>query len=112
MNSTMHPVDFAYTRPELEALFREAHAHDVENGRKYDARAAAINVWSHHWLNAATHAESETIGTFYFHWAPEPRLWEIETDEGFTLADLLAELGRLERQALGSVKHGDGPHGV
>jgi hypothetical protein len=36
-------------------------------------------------------------------------LWEIETDEGFSLEDLMVELGRLELQALGRVKHGDVP---
>jgi hypothetical protein len=36
-------------------------------------------------------------------------LYEIETDEGFTLEDLMRELGRLELQALGYVKHGDVP---
>jgi hypothetical protein len=30
MLTTRHAVDFAYTRPELEALFRYARAHDVE----------------------------------------------------------------------------------
>jgi hypothetical protein len=49
--------------------------------------------------------ESETIGSFYFHWEP-PALWEIETDEGFALDDLMAELGRWELNALGYVKHG------
>jgi hypothetical protein len=34
---------------------------------------------------------------------------ELETDESFSLEDLMAELGRLERQALGSVKHGEVP---
>jgi hypothetical protein len=48
MLTTHHPVDFAYTRPELETLFRYAHAHDVEQGGHYDARSAVINVWSHH----------------------------------------------------------------
>lgn len=47
--TTHHPVDFAYTRPELEALFCVARAQDVEHGGHYDARSAAINVWSHHW---------------------------------------------------------------
>jgi len=36
-------------------------------------------------------------------------LYEIETDEGFSLEDLLQELGRMERKALGVVKHGDMP---
>jgi hypothetical protein len=108
MNSTIHRVDFAYTRQELDALFRYANEHDVDKGGHYDARSAAINVWSHHWLHPATHAESETIGTFYVHWDP-PVLWEIETDEGFGLEDLMLELGRLELQALRRVKHGDVP---
>jgi hypothetical protein len=108
MLTTRHAVDFAYTTQELQALFRDAHAHDVEHGGRYDARSAAINVWSHHWLNDATQEASETIGTFYVHWDP-PMVWEIETDEGFSLEDLMQELGRLELQALGYVKHGDVP---
>jgi hypothetical protein len=110
MLTTRHPVDFAYTTQELQALFRYAHAHDVERGGHYDARSAAINVWSHHWLNDATQEESETLGTFYFHWEP-PALWEIETDEGFSLEALMVEFGRLELRALGRVKHGDVPQG-
>ena len=109
MRTTHHPVNFAYTHPELEALFRYTREHDVDEGGHYDARAAAINVRSHHWVHPATWEESETIGTFYFYWAPTPMLWEIETDEGFTLEDLMAELGRLELDALGYVKHGDVP---
>jgi hypothetical protein len=108
MNSTRHAVDFAYTRQELEALFRYAHAHDVEQGGRFDARSAAINVWSHHWQHPVTREESDTIGTFYFHWEPTT-LWEIETDEGFSLEDLMQELGRLELAALGRVKHGEVP---
>src|SRR5262245_45753537 len=105
MNSTMHRVDFPYTRQELDTLFRYANEHDVERGGRYAARSAVINVWSHHWLHPATWQESETIGTFYFHWEPLA-LWEIETDEGFSLDDLMAELGRFELSALGYVKHG------
>jgi hypothetical protein len=109
MNSTMHAVDFPYTQAELEAIFRYAHEHDVEKGGRYDARSAAVNIWSHHWLNDATRQESETIGTFYVHWAPTPKLFEIETDAGFSLGDLMQELGRLELAALGFVKYGDVP---
>jgi hypothetical protein len=111
MLTTRHPVDFAYTSQELEALFRYAHAHDVEQGGHYDARSAAINVWSHHWAHPATREESEIVGSFYVHWAPMPMLYEIETDEGFSLEDLLQELGRLELQALGRVKRRDVPQG-
>jgi hypothetical protein len=42
------------------------------------------------------------------HWAP-PGLYEIETDEGFSLEDLMQALGRLELRALGYVKYGDVP---
>jgi hypothetical protein len=42
MLTTRHHVDFPYTRPELEALFRLAHVEDVEKGGRYDARSAAI----------------------------------------------------------------------
>ena len=52
MRTTRHPVDFAYTPQELQALFRYAHDHDVEKGGRDDARQRAINVWSHHWHTA------------------------------------------------------------
>jgi hypothetical protein len=109
MLTTRHPVDFAYTRQELEALFRYANVHDVEQGGCYDARSAAVNLWSHHWQHPATHHDSELIGTFYFRWGDAPALWQIETDEAFTLEDLLRELGCLELNALGWVKHGEVP---
>jgi hypothetical protein len=106
--STCHRLDFHYTRQELEALFRYANEYDVDEGGHYDARSAAINVWSHYWVYLATKVESETIGTFYFHWE-SPALWESETDECFALDDVMADLGRWELQALGRVKHGDVP---
>jgi hypothetical protein len=108
MLTTRYPVDFVYTHQELQALFPYADDHDVEQGGRYDARSAAINIWAHHRAYPATREESETIGTFYVHWEP-PALYEIETDEGFSLEDLMQELGRLELQALGRVKHGDVP---
>ena len=110
MLTTRHAVDFAYTRPELEPLFQYARDHDVEAGGRYDARSACLLLWSHHWLNPATRDESDTIGSFYVRWT-NPPLYEIETDEGFSLEDLMAALGRLELQALGYVKHGDVPPG-
>jgi hypothetical protein len=109
MLTTRHPVAFPYTHPELEALFRYAHAHDVDRGERYDARSAAINVWSHHWQHPATHHDSALLGTFYVAWGEASRLWEIETEAGFSLEDLMAELGQLELRALGYVKHGDVP---
>jgi hypothetical protein len=109
MLTTRHQADFAYTRYELDALFRYAREHDVAKGGTYDARSAYIILWSHHWLNDATRAESETIGSFYFRWTDPPLLWEVEREEGCRLEDLMAELGRLGLQALGRVKHADVP---
>ncbi len=59
-------------------------------------------------LNEATRHDSETIGTFYVHWAEENCIYQIECDEGFALDDLLLELAMLELKALGQVKHGRG----
>jgi hypothetical protein len=67
MLTIRHPVDFSYTRQAIEALFRYAHEHDVEKGGRYDARSAAVNIWSHHWAHPATREASETLGTFYVH---------------------------------------------
>jgi hypothetical protein len=68
-----------------------------------------VILWSHHWAHPATREESETIESWYFHWAPTPELYEIETDEGFTLEDRMHELECLELNALGYIKHGDVP---
>ena len=106
---TRHEVDCPYTREEQEALFRLAIAEDVEEGGHYDCRTSAINCWTHHWLTDATRQESEIFGTFNFRWGDHPALVANLTDEGFTLEDLLQELGRLELKALGCLKHGDRP---
>lgn len=108
MTTIRHTVDFPYIPQELQALLRCAREHDVERGGHYDTRSAAIIIWSHHWAYPAMHEASETIGTFDVHWDP-PALYEIETDEGFGLEDLMQALGWLELQALGRVKHGDVP---
>jgi hypothetical protein len=63
-------------------------------------------VWSHHWLDPATREGSEIVGSFYVHWGPTALLYEIEVDQGFSLEDLLQELGRLELKALGGVRRG------
>jgi len=106
MKSTLIPVEYQYTRKDLDSLFRLANKEDVENSGRYDARAAAINVWTHSWVNKATKGESSTMGTFYFHWADENMIYQIELDEGFSLEDLQKELGILEEKALGRKIHG------
>jgi hypothetical protein len=109
--SIRRPVEFSYTRQELEALFRLANEEDVEKGRRYDLWSAAINIWSHHWRDRATWEGSDTVGPFYFYWEPTPMLYEIQTDGDYHVEDLMQELGRLELKAFGRVKHGDIPDG-
>jgi hypothetical protein len=108
MRTTQHTVAFSYTRPELDGIFRLAHAEDVEQGGRYDARSAAINVWTHGWQHPATRDKSDIVGTFYCHWQLTA-LDTIEVDEGWSLEDLLQELGRLEPKAFARVRHGDVP---
>ena len=105
MKTTRHAVDYPYTREDLHLLFNYARRHDVENGGPYDARSAAINIWSHHWCIRATEHDSDTIGTLYADWV-DPRIWQIECDPGFELDDLRRELGALEALALGKRLHG------
>ena len=104
--STVHQVDFPYTRQELLAVFALAVDEDVEKGGRYDARWKVINVWSHPWTSRAIRAESTLMGTFYCKWGAENRVHQIEADAGFSLNVLLQELGVLEMKALGTVKHG------
>ena len=106
MKTTKHPVDLRYTAQQLQALFTVANREDVDKGGRYDARSAAINIWSHSWINEATRYDSEMMGSFYVYWAEENRMWCIETDLGFVLDDLLVELGVLECKAFGHLVHG------
>jgi hypothetical protein len=106
VKTTEYHVDFRYTRDELLALFALANREDVEQGGRYDARSAAINIWSHSWINDATRYDSDTVGTFYVHWGDKNHLYLIECDDGFSRNDLLHELGILEQEAFGYVKHG------
>jgi hypothetical protein len=57
-----YEVELRYSEAELHAIFALARTEDVDAGGRYDARSAAINIWSHTWHNKATREESETIG--------------------------------------------------
>jgi hypothetical protein len=105
MQTTSHAVHFRYTRAELLALFALARRADVEHGGRYDARSGALHIWSHAWTHPALRDESTRLGSLAVNWLTET-LWRIECAEGFALDDLLDELGALEMQALGRVKHG------
>jgi hypothetical protein len=108
-DSTVHIMNFPYTRQELLALFTLAVNEDVEKGGRYDARSNAINIWSHPWTPRAMRQESTIMGTFHCVWGVENRIYRIDADAGFSLHDLLQELGTLELKALGLVKHGTRP---
>ena len=105
MDTVPHHVELGYTREELLALCDLARAEDVEHGGRYDARGGALNIWSHAWTHAATRDESTLIGSLAINWVTE-RIWRIECSTGFSLDDLLRELGMVEQKALGRVKHG------
>src|SRR5262245_7747593 len=96
MHTTTHTVDLPYEKEELLMLFDRASKEDVDEGGRYDRRGGAINVWSHPWTNDTLREASETLGTFYVHWAEENRIYRIACDEGCELDDLLHELGILE----------------
>jgi hypothetical protein len=107
--TTRHLVDFRYTRAELHALFAVACWEDVEHGGYYDVGSVAVNLWTRPWpseWSVPPTDDSALRGTFHFAWGSPPGLWQIETDMGWTLEDLLQELGQLEFKALGRLKHG------
>jgi hypothetical protein len=50
--------------------------------------------------------ESTLMGSIYAFWAEENRLWQVEIEEGFSLEDLLVDLGTFEEKAIGTKVHG------
>jgi hypothetical protein len=102
--TTQHYVDYAYRPDEFYALLAAAWRASLERGGRYEAAGGAIGVWS-----APRPGGRELMGTWHFQEGPTPCLQRIEIDPGFGLEELLAQLGELERQALGYVKHGRAP---
>jgi hypothetical protein len=99
-------VDYRYTREDLKALFDLAYDEDVERGGRYDGRSGAINVYTHPWQTEMMRAESTLMGLFSAAWGQGNQIWQIALEEGFSLEDLLEELGTLEQKALGRKVHG------
>jgi hypothetical protein len=106
MKTTAVEVDYRYSQDYLQALFDLARAEDVEKGRQYDARSGAINIYTHHWNMVTMQEESTLMGSIYVFWAEQNRIWQVEIEEGFSIEDLLVELGRLEEKALSEKIHG------
>jgi hypothetical protein len=106
MKTTAVEVDYRYSQDQLQALFDLARAEDVEKGGRYDARSGAINIYTHSWNTVTMQEESTLMGTIYVFWVEESRIWRMEIEEGFSLEDLLGELGTLEEKALRRKVHG------
>jgi phage gp29-like protein len=62
-------------------------------------------------VSAQDQSLSLQLDALYVQWDP-PRLYEIETDEEFSLEDRRQERGRSKLTALGWVKHSDVPKGI
>lgn len=103
---TATEVDYPYTREDLREIFEIAYAENVEKGGRYDGRSGAIKVYTHPWNDETMRTESTLMGTFSVVWGQGNCIWKIEVDEGFSLEDLLVELGTLEEKALGRKVHG------
>jgi hypothetical protein len=106
MKATAVEVDFRYSSDQLHALFDLARTEDVEKGGRYDARSGAINIYTHPWNTVTMQEESTLMGSIYAFWAEENRLWQVEIEEGFSLEDLLVDLGTFEEKAIGTKVHG------
>jgi hypothetical protein len=104
--TTAVAVDYRYTREELQALFDVAYGEDVVRGGRYDARSGALTIYTHPWDTEEIRAESLRMGSLLAVWGQANRIWHIELEAGFSLEDLLAELGTLEQRALGRKMHG------
>jgi hypothetical protein len=69
-----------------------ARGHDVERGGVYDARSAAINIWSRPWDTPEHRQASELVGTIYLVWhTPHAHLatiTQLDVEQGSTLADV------------------------
>jgi hypothetical protein len=104
--ATVVEVNYRYTREDLKAIFDLVYEEDVERRGRYDGRSGAINVYTDPWDHETMTLESTLMGTFCAVWGQGNQIWQIEVEEGFSLDDLLAELGTLEEKALGRKIHG------
>jgi Family of unknown function (DUF6166) len=99
-------VNYRYTREDLKAIFDLVYEEDVGRGGQYDGRSGAIHVYTHPWEHETMRLESTLMGTFSAAWGQGNLIWQIEVEEGFSLDDLLEELGTLEEKAIGRKVHG------
>lgn len=99
-----------YGADAMRRIWRKARDEDVEQGGRFDARSAAINLYSQPWPTDGSRDESELMGTAYFVWGNENRLdrIEVEDDEKFTEEEVLrAFAGLIERALKQGVDHAE-----
>jgi hypothetical protein len=104
--TTAVEVNYRYTREDLKAIFDLVYEEDVERGGRYDGRSGAIKVYAHPWNHETMRLESTLMGAFSAVWGQGNQIWQIEMEEGFSLDDLLVELGTLEEKGIGRKVHG------
>jgi hypothetical protein len=92
VSPTRHKVRIVVSKEQAAQAMAYARAHDVERLGVYDARSAAINVWSCPWTTPELRQASDLVGTIYLAWhAPHPdhvTITELHVEAGFTLADV------------------------
>jgi hypothetical protein len=104
--TTAVEVDYPYTREELQALFDVAHGEHVSRDGRYEAQSGVLTIYTQPWDMDVMGAETPRMGSLAAVWGQGNRIWQIELHAGFTLEDLLGELGTLEEKALGRKIHG------
>lgn len=104
--TTVVEVDYPYSREELQSMFDVAHGEHVTRDGRYEARSQVLTIYTQPWTDDVTPADSPRMGSLSAAWGQGNRIWQIELDEGFSLADLLEELGTLEEKALGRKIYG------
>jgi hypothetical protein len=92
VSATRHKVRIIVSREQAMKAITYARGHDVERGGQYDARSAAVNIWSHSWRTPELRQSSDLIGSIYLAWnTPHPDLVtivELHVEAGFTLSDV------------------------
>ena len=104
--TTTVEVDYRYTREELQALFDLAHSEHVSRDGRYEAQSGVLTIYTQPWETNAIEEESPRMGSLAAVWGQGNRIWQIELYPGFSLEDLLEELGTIEGKALGRKIHG------
>jgi hypothetical protein len=87
-----HATNTIVSRQQALDAMRRASEQDVEKGGIYDARSAAINIWSYAWDTPESRLASELVGTIYLDWhTPHDELAtirQLDVEQGWELADV------------------------